>query len=164
MTLTIKTEENTIIARKENGDLLFKLNPLKAIPIRKKFDLLDANDNELGTIKRATNNFGLFDLPRFYLKLPGHKEITVLKDMKQFQTRYEINGEKLSIDGEVTGQSFTIYENKQKIAKIMVNAEDDQSFSFSIQLDNPDKELLVAAITSIIAVIYEEERYMTRHK
>ncbi|MGX7013513.1 LURP-one-related/scramblase family protein [Vagococcus silagei] len=164
MTLTIKTEENTIVARKENGDLLFKLNPLRTIPTRKKFDLLDENNNELGTIKRATNNFGLFDLPRFYLKLPGHKEITVLKDMKQFQTMYEINGEKLSIDGEVTGQSFTISESKQKIAKIMVNAEDDQSFSFSIQLDNPDKELLVAAITSIIAMIYEEERYMVRRK
>lgn len=140
----------------ETGKPLYKVVNAPAIPTRKKCCVEDTSGKRIGTINRRRYSFGYVDLPRWYVETAGWNEVSIIKDMTQFQTSYQVKGEGLAIDGAFLGDSFELRKGGEKLAKVTVTEAD--GFRFAIELHQPTVERLIVTFLIALALVYLNEK------
>lgn len=102
----------------ENQNVKYYVTEMKTLLTRRNFLIFDAEKKQLGKISRIRNSFGLYDLPRYQIRVDGWKEIEIKKDMREFKEEYLVKGEELAIKGDSTNKNFSIYQGTKKVASI----------------------------------------------
>ncbi len=141
----------------EKGQLRYYMTTQPTLPTQKKFIIEDKDKQFVGTIKRKRYSLGAYNLPRLYLKVTHWDEISIIKDMKEFRSLYDIQGEGLAIEGHFLGENFTVVRKREVVAKVTVTKL-DHNFSFNMFILDEKTEDLMISFMFLVALVYEEEK------
>lgn len=126
------------------------------MPTRIKYVIKNNDEEKIGQIERTRNSFGLFNLPRIYIKSVGWNAITIIKDIEQFKDVYKIKGENLKIEGAFLGEQFKLTKRNQMIADVHVSKENNQ-FVLKANYENKRLESLIVSFLLALSLVYSEE-------
>jgi uncharacterized protein YxjI len=149
-----KTEKEYQVFEDEKE--VYYVSEVLTLPTRKRYYLYQEGGKKLGEIKRKRYSMGYVDLPRLFLKLNAYNEISILKDMQNFRTSYEIKGEKLALAGTFLGDKFDVTRGNEKIASVQVTKEND-NYIFTVQVLKENLEILIVGFVSLLSFVYEHE-------
>lgn len=135
---------------------VYYLSKVLTLPTRKRYYLYQADGKELGEIKRKRYTMGYVDLPRLFLKLNAYNEISIVKDMKNFRTSYEIKGEGLTLSGVFLGDNFDIMRGSEKIATVQVIKE-NEAYTFTLHVLKENLETLIVGFMNLLIFVYDHE-------
>lgn len=139
-----------------DGKEVYYVSEVLTLPTRKRYYLYQSDGKKLGEIKRKRYSVGYVDLPRLFLKLNAYNEISIVKDMQNFRTSYEIKGEKLALAGAFLGENFDITRGNEKIASVKVTKEQD-NYIFTVNVLKENLEVLIVGFVSLLGFVYEHE-------
>lgn len=132
----------------ENDKEIISFKKSIALPTRVRYSVVNANHENIGSLERIRNNFGLFNLPRIVITVNDDK-IEIRKDIVQLRDVYEISGSGFSIVGNLNGPSFNILKNENVLAS--VNVQNAESGSFYL-VDIIDKSKVAQVICILFAL------------
>lgn len=161
MEVTILNRGDFLVTQTNQGETLYQMSSVAALPTRKKYILTDNNGHIVGEIKRLRNNFGLYDLPRYDLNVHGKEKITVMKDMAQFHANYVVKGQDISLKGELLGDAFSVYIKEKKYADVQVNRQEDEMI-FHLNIEDDSRNDLLIGFMYMLVLVYEDEHYVVR--
>ncbi|MGX6977755.1 helix-turn-helix domain-containing protein [Vagococcus elongatus] len=160
--VTVRKAANHFEAIGETENSRYYMKETTSLPTQRKYVIEDAHHQKIGLAKRKRYNFGMYDLPRLFLKIDNWNEISIIKDMIQFRRVYNIKGEEITIEGDFLGNQFTILRKGEKISDVSVSQEEDISFDVTI-LDELLEPLMISFIF-LVALVYEEEKNVIQLK
>lgn len=156
LTFVKSAEEDKVCQVLENKKEVYFLSEVLTLPTRKRYRLYNTDGQELGEIKRKRYSMGYVDLPRLFLKLRAYNEISIVKDMKNFRTSYEIKGESLALTGTFLGDSFAIIKGVEKIATVQVGKE-KEAYTFTVQVLKENFATLIVGFVTLLIFVYDHE-------
>lgn len=150
-------EETRIMQiQNEDGRTLYSVLAGKALPTRKKRLILDADGEKIGDITKIRNSFGLVDLPKYHLKVKNFTEIIFSKEMKSFESFYEITGEEIALNGNWLGDRFELLKNDLVLSRI-----ERQSNHYTIEIVDDSLQELIISVLFCISWIHSAELITT---
>lgn len=154
---TLKKSDEAFDVTNEEGITCYHMQEASTLPTQRKYLLTDQTNKQIASIKRKRYSFGMYDLPRLFLKLDHWNDISIIKDMEQFKSVYKIKGEDLSIEGHFLGETFAVVRNGETISNVVVTS-DNNHFTFRFTCLNEPIEPLVVSFLFLIVLVYEEEK------
>lgn len=158
----ILEKENDIFIARHKKDVLFTLKQVATIPTRKKYIVQNESGFELGKIRKLRNNFGMVDLPQYYISVEGHEEVSIIKVMEQFKIKYKIDSKTLTLNGDFLKNEFNLLINNIHVAHVEVIKKENSEFSFHILISNEDYNHLIISFMFAISLVYQDEQSSLR--
>ena len=146
--MRVSTDLKVIKVTDENGEEIITFKKSIALPTRSRYSIINANNENIGTIEKMRYNFGLVDLPQIDISV-NNDEIRIKRDMKELKEFYEIMGSDFSIVGNLFGPHFNINKNEKVVASITIEKEEIGRSYLADIIDKSNEEQVVCILFAL---------------
>lgn len=121
--------------------------------IPKMFTIKDINNQVIGTITKKTFSFQ----PKFFVEVEDNEILTIKKKMTFFKSKYEIESNEISIQGDWLDKNFEV-THQGKIIAIVSEKWLATSDTFEVEVkDEAFEHLIISIVIAIDCVKQDEE-------
>ncbi|MGY3779413.1 LURP-one-related/scramblase family protein [Isobaculum melis] len=139
----------------DGQDKYFVEGSLMKIP--KMFTIKDINNQTIGTITKKTFSFQ----PKFFVEVAGEEILTIKKKVTFLKSKYEIESNEISIQGDWLSKNYEVTHQGKTIAII---SEKWWATSDTFEVDIKDEafeHLIISIVIAIDCVKQDEEMAAT---
>lgn len=120
--------------------------------IPKSFSMIDRNNHEVGRVTKELFKF----LPKFIVEVDGKQTAQIEKEFSFFKSKYKINGENITVEGDWWDMNFSIFRHSKKIATINQKWFAMTS-TYEINILHEEDEHLIILLVAAIDFVKAEE-------
>ncbi|WP_112181090.1 MULTISPECIES: LURP-one-related/scramblase family protein [Paraliobacillus] len=124
------------------------------LSIPKTFTIKDTSENEIGTITKKV--FSL--MPKFFVQVDGKDVVTIKKEFSFLKSRYQIEGQDISVRGDWWDKKFDIVSNGEIVGQV---TEKWLSWGDTYEVNVNDESLEHIIISLVIAIDFVKQEEST---